>query len=129
MKTTQSVINNVVWKACDTFRGTMNSSSYKDYILSMLFVKYVSDFYKEKLEQITERYSGDQERIQRALSREKFVLDKTCTFDYLLANKDKDNLGEIINKALEKIEEDNTGKLEGIFRNIDFMGRAFQHVY
>ncbi|HLX55341.1 MAG TPA: type I restriction-modification system subunit M [Aquella sp.] len=123
MKTTQNVINNVVWKACDTFRGTMNSSSYKDYILSMLFVKYLSDFYKEKLEQITQRYDGDQDRIQRALSREKFVLDKTCTFDYLLANKEKDNLGEIINKALEKIEEDNVGKLEGIFRNIDFNNR------
>lgn len=123
MKTTQSVINNVVWKACDTFRGTMNSSSYKDYILSMLFVKYLSDFYKEKLEQITERYVGDKDRIERALSREKFVLDKTCTFDYLLANKEKDNLGEIINKALEKIEEDNIGKLEGIFRNIDFNNR------
>src|SRR6185437_11323387 len=123
MKTTQNVINNVVWKACDTFRGTMNSSSYKDYILSMLFVKYLSDFYKEKYEEVTKRYNGDQERIQRALSREKFTLDKTCTFDYLLANKEKDNLGEIINKALEKIEEDNTGKLEGIFRNIDFNNR------
>jgi type I restriction enzyme M protein len=123
MKTTKSIINNVVWKACDTFRGTMNSSSYKDYILSMLFVKYLSDFYKEKLEEISKRYDGDQDRIQRALSREKFTLDKTCTFEYLLANKEKDNLGEMINKALEKIEEDNTPKLDGIFRSIDFNNR------
>ena len=47
-KTTQDTINNIVWKACDTFRGTMDSSDYKDYILTMLFVKYLSDFYKEK---------------------------------------------------------------------------------
>ena len=123
MKTTQEVINNVVWKACDTFRGTMDSSQYKDYILSMLFVKYLSDFYKEKLEQLHEKYNGDSERIQRALQREKFVLDESCTFEYLLQHKEAPNLGEIINKALERIEEDNHEKLEGIFRNVDFNDR------
>ncbi len=123
MKTTQDIINNVVWKACDTFRGTMDSSQYKDYILSMLFVKYLSDFYKEKLEQISARYDGDTARINRALEREKFILDNSCTFEYLLKNKEADNLGEIINKALAKIEEDNIEKLEGIFRNVDFNNR------
>lgn len=123
MKTTQEVINNVVWKACDTFRGTMDSSQYKDYILSMLFVKYLSDFYKEKLDQLHEKYNGDSERIQRALQREKFVLDESCTFEYLLQHKEAPNLGEIINKALERIEEDNHEKLEGIFRNVDFNDR------
>ena len=123
MKTTQDIINNVVWKACDTFRGTMDSSQYKDYILSMLFVKYLSDFYTEKLEQISARYDGDAERIKRALEREKFILDDSCTFEFLLKNKEADNLGEIINKALAKIEEDNIEKLEGIFRNVDFNSR------
>ena len=47
-KTTQKEINQIVWNACDTFRGTLNPDGYKDYILSMLFVKYLSDFYKEK---------------------------------------------------------------------------------
>ncbi len=123
MKTTQEIINNVVWKACDTFRGTMDSSQYKDYILSMLFVKYLSDFYKEKLEQISARYDGDIERIKRALEREKFILDDSCTFEFLLKNKEADNLGEIINKVLARIEEDNIEKLEGIFRNVDFNNR------
>lgn len=123
MRTTQDIINNVVWKACDTFRGTMDSSQYKDYILSMLFVKYLSDFYKEKRELISAKYDGDIERINRALEREKFILDDSCTFVYLLKNKEVDNLGEIINKALAKIEEDNIEKLEGIFRNVDFNSR------
>ncbi len=122
-KTTQEVINHVVWKACDTFRGTMDSSQYKDYILSMLFVKHLSDFYKEKYEEISLRYEGDKDRIIRALAREKFILDETCTFEYLLKNKEADNLGEIINKALARIEEDNLEKLEGIFRNVDFNNR------
>ncbi len=123
MKTTKEIINSVVWRACDTFRGTMDSSKYKDYVLSILFVKYLSDFYKEKIKTLNEKYQGDRERIERAIKREKFILDESCTFEYLLKHKEAPNIGEIINKALEKIEEDNSEKLEGIFRNVDFNDR------
>ena len=54
------------------------------------------------------------------MARERFVLDKKCQFDYLYQNRSKDNIGEIINEALECIEESNKSKLEGVFRNIDF---------
>ncbi|MCE3046538.1 type I restriction-modification system subunit M [Helicobacter kayseriensis] len=120
MSVSKESINAIVWKACDGFRGSMDSSKYKDYILSMLFVKYLSDFYKEKLQILRDKYNGDEERIKRSLAREKFVLDESCTFEYLLQNKEANNLGEIINKALAKIEEDNPSKLDGIFRNVDF---------
>ena len=119
-KTTQETINNVVWKACDTFRGTMDGSDYKDYVLTMLFVKYLSDFYKEKLELLRAEYGDKSDRIEAKLKKEKFKLDESCTFEYLLAHKEAVNLGEIMNKTLEKIEEDNKDKLEGIFRSIDF---------
>ncbi|NCC55616.1 MAG: type I restriction-modification system subunit M, partial [Erysipelotrichia bacterium] len=46
--------------------------------------------------------------------------DESCTFDYLVKHKEAANLGEIMNKVLERIEEDNRDKLEGIFRSIDF---------
>ena len=119
-KTTSQEVIKVVWKACDTFRGTMDSSKYKDYILTMLFVKYVSDFYKEKLEELKARFGDNEERIQKSLKREKFQLDPTCTFDVIYENRTAENIGEIINKILMKIEDDNKEKLEGIFRNIDF---------
>ena len=45
--TTKSDIERVLWSACDSFRGKIDSSRYKDYILSMLFVKYLSDVSKE----------------------------------------------------------------------------------
>lgn len=46
--TTRNDIEQVLWSACDSFRGKIDSSRYKDYILSMLFVKYLSDVSKEK---------------------------------------------------------------------------------
>ena len=57
--TTQNDIENVLWSACDTFRGKIDSSRYKDYILSMLFVKYLSDVYKETKENYLKQYEGD----------------------------------------------------------------------
>lgn len=123
-KTTSQDVIKVVWKACDTFRGTMDSSKYKDYILTMLFVKYVSDFYKEKLEELKARFGDNEDRIQKSLKREKFQLDAECTFDTIYENRNAENIGEIINKILMKIEDDNKEKLEGIFRNIDFNSEA-----
>ena len=54
--TTRSDIQRVLWSACDSFRGKIDSSRYKDYILSMLFVKYLSDVTKEKREKYMQQY-------------------------------------------------------------------------
>lgn len=123
-KVTKDQINGVLWQAADTFRGKVDSSTYKDYILTMLFIKYLSDAYKEHLEEYTKRYDGDEQRIKRALSRERFVLDEQSTFDYLYSKRNDAEIGEIINKVLERLENENTGKLRGVFRNIDFNSEA-----
>ena len=39
----QDEINTILWKACDTFRGTIDPSEYKNTILVTVFVKYISD--------------------------------------------------------------------------------------
>jgi len=123
-KTTKKTISNTLWRACDTFRGKIDSSVYKDYVLVMLFVKYLSDTYKEHLEEYSKKYAGDKERIKRALARDRFVLDEKSSFEYLYSKRNESNIGEIINKALEHIEEENKVKLRGVFRNIDFNSEA-----
>lgn len=123
-KTTQDTINRVLWSAADTFRGKIDSSTYKDYILVMLFVKYMSDVHKERLEVYQEKYDGNDERIQRAMNRERFVLDEQSTFDYLYSERTNPEIGVIINKALGNIEDTNATKLRGVFRNIDFNSEA-----
>jgi type I restriction enzyme M protein len=122
--TDQKTINDAVWRACDTFRGTIDPSQYKDYILVMLFVKYLSDLRKEKLAEYRLRYEGDEARVERAMSRERFVLPESCDFDHLYAQRKQPDIGERINKALAGIEDANKGKLEGVFRNIDFNNEA-----
>ena len=113
-------IFNVVWSACDTFRGVIDPSGYKDYILTMLFVKYLSDVRKSKLEEYEVKYKGDQTRIDRAMSRERFTVPEDCTFEFIYSNRDDSNIGQVINTVLEKIEDANKAKLHNVFRNIDF---------
>jgi len=116
----QNQINAIVWKACDTFRGAVDPSEYKNYILTMLFLKYLSDLWKDLNREYGEKYKGDKQRVQRALARERFVVPDECDFDYIYAKRDAANIGELINVALEKIEDANKAKLENVFRNIDF---------
>ena len=148
MPLTQSEINKQVWKACDTFRGTIDATQYKDYILTMLFLKYVSDAVREKRETYHEQYGGNAARIERAMRLERFQIPEEATFTYIYTrkngpaagdaeqleeqkavglvdeNKKLPDLGELINIALEAIEEANRAKLTGVFRNIDFASEA-----
>ena len=120
----QNEINAVAWKACDTFRGVVDPSEYKNFILVFLFLKYLSDVWEEKKQKYEEQYKGDKERIDRKLSRESFILPEGCSYYDIYSKRDEANIGELINIALDQIEESNKSKLEGVFRNIDFNSEA-----
>lgn len=127
-------INKIVWKACDTFRGAVDPSEYKNYILTMLFIKYMSDLWQDKRDAYEEKFKGDRVRIDRALSRERFVIPEVelkdgkgkrtdcfqATFQSLFERREVANIGELINITLTAIEDANKAKLENVFRNIDF---------
>ena len=135
----QKDINNAAWAACDTFRGVVDPAQYKDYILVMLFVKYISDVWKDHYENYRKQYGDDETRIRRKLERERFVLpmaeikkpdsqntEETFLADFysLYERRNANNIGELINIVLDAIEECNKIKLEGVFRNIDFNSEA-----
>lgn len=120
----QQDVNNAAWKACDTFRGVMDATDYKDYILVTLFLKYLSDTWKGHVEAYRKRFGSDETRILRRLKRERFVLPEDSGFYELYEKRNEANIGELINVALESIEERNRTKLEGVFRNVDFNSEA-----
>lgn len=137
-KQKRDAIFNVVWRACDTFRGVIDPTQYKDYILTMLFVKYLSDVHQSQRDAYEKKYKGDQTRVERALARERFIIpdieikDKDgkvvesfpATFKHLFERRDRTNIGSLINILLEHIEDANKAKLHNVFRNIDFNSEA-----
>jgi len=116
----QTQINDVAWRACDTFRGVLDPSDYKNYILVMLFVKYISDVWNDHRGRYLKEFNGDEARVQRRLSRERFQLPEGCDFASLYEHRNKPNIGERIDVALGEIEEANKEKLEGVFREVSF---------
>lgn len=118
-KYTQEDLNRILWQAADSSRTQVDAGIYKDYVLSMLFFKYLSDLSKKRHEEYKKRFGGDEKRIEEKMKLDRFFLPKKSSFDYIYSVLEQDNVGEEINKALERIEDANKEKLEGVF-SVDF---------
>ena len=116
----QDAINAAIWAACDTFRGTVDPSIYKDYVLTMLFLKYVSDVWQDHYERYQAQHGDHPELIQELLRAERFVLPPGASFQALYEARHQPGNGERIDKALHAIEEANLGKLRDVFQDIGF---------
>lgn len=87
-----------LWASCDELRGGMDASLYKDYVLTLLFLKYVSDKFKAKTGMID--------------------LPNGTTFDDIVALKNTPNIGDKLNIILKQIAEAND--LQGVIDVADF---------
>jgi type I restriction enzyme M protein len=116
----QDQINKAVWNACDTFRGTVDPSIYKDYVLTMLFVKYLSDVYQDHYDNYVAEYGDTPELIEELMKNERFVLPRDSGFYALYDQRHEPGNGERIDKALHAIEEANIVKLADVFQDISF---------
>ena len=56
-------LHDTLWKAADKLRGSMSASQYKDVVLGIVFLKYVSDAFEERREQIREELAGEAENF------------------------------------------------------------------
>jgi len=116
----QRAINRAAWAVCDTFRGVVDPSVYKDYVLTMLFLKYVTDVWRDQYDQYKKQYGDHPELIQEMMKNERFVLPEQSDFYRLYDKRFEPGNGERIDKALHAIEEANIGKLADVFQDISF---------
>ena len=119
-KIKQDEVNKAVWTACDTFRGTVSADIYKDYVLTMLFLKYLSDVWRDHYEEYKKQYGNAPELIIEMMKSERFVLPESASFYTLYERRHEPGSGERIDKALHAIEEANVGKLRDVFQDISF---------
>ena len=120
----QDDINKALWSACDTFRGTVSPDTYKDFVLTMLFLKYISDVWQDHYDGYQAQYGDEPELIEEMLKNERFVLPKQASFYSLFERRFEPGNGERIDQALHAIEEANGTKLKdagkSVFQDISF---------
>lgn len=123
-KINQDSINNTLWAACDTFRGTISADTYKDFILTMLFLKYISDVWQDHYDGYVAEYGDEPELIEEMMKTERFVLPRDASFYVLYERRHEPGNGERIDQALHAIEEANGTKLKdagkSVFQDISF---------
>ncbi len=95
----KSELYSSIWKSCDELRGGMDASQYKDYVLVLLFVKYVSD-----------KYAGQKDAL--------INVPKGGGFGDMVALKGNKEIGDKINKIIGKLAEAN--ELKGVIDVADF---------
>lgn len=120
----QDSINKALWAACDTFRGTISADTYKDFILTMLFLKYISDVWQDHYDGYQAEYGDEPELIEEMMKNERFVLPQSASFYTLYEHRHEPGNGERIDQALHAIEEANGTKLKdagkSVFQDISF---------
>ncbi|WP_293688107.1 type I restriction-modification system subunit M [Thiolapillus sp.] len=116
----QDAINKAVWGACDSFRGVVDPSIYKDYVLTMLFLKYISDVWQDHYDTYQAEHGDEPELITELMKAERFVLPEEASFYSLFEHRHEPGNGERIDQALHAIEEANIAKLRDVFQDISF---------
>ena len=125
----KSELYSSLWKSCDELRGGMDASQYKDYILTLLFVKYVSDKAKADKNSLISVPAGGSFDDMVALKGDKEIGDKINKIIAKLA--EGNDLQKVIDQADFNDEEklgtgkemqDRLTKLVAIFSDLDFRG-------
>ena len=152
--TTMKELKDTLWKAADKLRGSMDASQYKDVILGLIFLKYVSDAFEERRGQIEAELRADgfdDEQIEPLLDdideytgAGVFWIDAQARWQHLADNAKQGTIGRIIDEAMDSImasnpslnntlpkgfnregvDQNRLGQLIDIFNNVRFTGQG-----
>ena len=95
-----------LWEAADKMRGAVPVSSYKFIVLGLIFLKYISDSFEEKYQELVEEGYGLEEDRDAYEMDHIFYVPPKARWEYLNAHSKDSNIGQIIDEALEEIEKE-----------------------
>lgn len=99
-----------LWAAADKLRGHMDSAEYKDVVLGLIFLKYISDSFEEAYQQIKndkDAFEGEWEDKDAYNARNVFWVPEIARWEYLKQNAKKPEIGKIVDDAMIAIEKEN----------------------
>ena len=114
MATTIEDIKRVLWAGADTFRGVIDAANYKDYVLTMLFIKFLNDTFEEWVDELKAKYPDKPDRVARAIPRLPFQLKEDIRYTYLYDKRYDSDIGATITSNCFKFPS--TSRCKGLAR-------------
>ncbi|MFI0445123.1 type I restriction-modification system subunit M [Actinomadura sp. 6N118] len=118
-------IKDILWKSADKLRGSMDAAQYKDFVLRLVFLKYVSDSFEERREQLRDELIKDgvpESRIEDFLNDQDeyegagiFWVPEGTRWADIAAQAKSAVIGELLDAALDTIMKSNSKALSGVF--------------
>lgn len=96
-----------LWASADKLRGSMDSSEYKYVILGLVFLKYISDKFQERYNELVKEGEGFEEDKDAYTENNIFFVPEKSRFEYITKNARLPEIGNIIDKAMLEIEREN----------------------
>lgn len=127
---TMAQLRDTLWKAADKLRGSMDAAQYKDFVLGLVFLKYVSDAFVERRDQIRQDVLADgvpEARVDEFLDDPDeysghgvFWVPEQARWDFIAENAKSAGIGQLLNAAMDAVMKKNpplTGVLPKIFNS------------
>ena len=96
-----------LWKSADKLRNNMDPAEYKHVVLGLIFLKYISDSFEEKYQELQEIEYADPEDRDEYLADNVFWVPREARWQYIKSNAKKPEIGQIIDDAMVAIEKEN----------------------
>jgi type I restriction enzyme M protein len=119
-----------LWDSADKLRGAIDAGEYKHIVLGLIFLKYISDSFEKRRKYLkkavkdksNEKYYLPSEKSQKVILEDKdsytekgvFFVPEKARWQYLQDNAQSEDIGKLIDQAMEKIEEENPKQLKGV---------------
>lgn len=111
--TTSIGFEDAIWRAADKLRGNLNASEYEGVVLGLIFLKYISDKFEAKYQELLEEPDADVEDKDEYEADNVFFVPQEARWQVISLAAHTPQIGKVIDDALEAIERENT-KLKGV---------------
>lgn len=96
-----------IWDAACVLRGNLDASEYKTVVLGLIFLKYISDRFEEKYQQLIAEGDGFEEDVDEYISEGIFFVPENARWNIIASNAHTAEIGTVIDDAMRAIEKEN----------------------